>query len=110
MQTYHVLLLAMVVDIKLVVCQKWSLPYCVNKELVTRGFAMIATDRMLRGSRSGDAAVSRLEMSLIRAEWLAQRRGRGVWVKPSWTFADITRLPVSFLDRVRLKFATLFKR
>jgi len=82
----------------------------VNKELLSRGFAMIATDRMLRGSRSGDAVVSSLEMSLIRAEWLAQRRGRGVWVKPSWQFADFVRLPASLFNKVRLKFAALFKR
>jgi len=71
---------------------------------------MIATDRMLRGSRSGDAVVSHLEMTLIKAEWLAQREGRGVWVKPSSTFTDLFRLPVSAIDRVRLKLTALFKR
>jgi len=71
---------------------------------------MIATDKMLRGSRSGDAVVSALEMSLIRAEWLAQRQGRGVWVKPSSRLAGLLRLPASLANRVRLKFSTLFKR
>ena len=71
---------------------------------------MIATDRMLRGSRSGDAVVSRLEMSLIRAEWLAQRQGRGVWIRPTMGFRDIIRLPASAINSVRLKVATLFKR
>jgi len=73
---------------------------------------MIATDRMLRGSRSGDAVVSQLEMSLIRAEWLAQRRRRGVWVvvKPSSTLAGLVRLPASLLNGARLKLAALLRR
>jgi len=73
---------------------------------------MIATDRMLRGSRSGDAVVSQLEMSLIRAEWLAQRRRRGVWVvvKPSSTLAGLVHLPASLLNAARLKLAALFRR
>jgi len=72
---------------------------------------MIGTDRMLRGSRSGDAVVSQLEMSMIRAEWLAQRQHRGVWVKPSTGFANfIIRLPASLFNSVRLKLTALFKR
>jgi len=71
---------------------------------------MIATDQMLRGSRSGDAVVSRLEMSLIKAEWLAQREHRGVWIKPSTRFADFVHLPASLVNSVRLKLAALFKR
>jgi len=71
---------------------------------------MIATDKMLRGSRSGDAVVSALEMSLIRAEWIAQRQHRGIWLKPSSRFTDFFRLPVSLANRVRLKFSELFKR
>jgi len=71
---------------------------------------MIATDRMLRGSRSGDSVVSRLEMSLIHAEWLAQRRGLGVWVKPtSFRLVSLFRLPAALAKRARLKFASLFK-
>jgi len=71
---------------------------------------MIATDKMLRGSRSGDAVVSALEMSLVRAEWIAQRRGRGVWTKPSSRLGIFFRLPVMLINRVRLKVSALFQR
>jgi len=71
---------------------------------------MIATDKMHRGSRTGDAVVSGLEMSLVHAELVAQRRGRGVWFKRSSRLGDFLRLPVTLASRVRLKIMALFKR